>query len=156
MKHKRLLLGVFLGVILASIIIYSDLEYNNYDPNIEYIIENFDKYNNTKISFEGVIEKVNKTNKQITISISRTAYLIKIKIDTITDNMQKGNLVEVLGILNGKYYISAEKILVIEKWKSDLIVIRSLPAIPFALYLFFKTWRFNKKTYRFERRKPDA
>jgi len=156
MKHKRLISGIFLAVILASLILYSGIEYNTYDPSIEYILENFETYNNTKISFSGIIEEVNETNQQITISIPRTPYLIEIKTDTIEDNMQKGNIVEILGVLDGKYHVNAEKILVIERWKSDLVIIRSLPAIPFALYLFFRIWRFNKKTLRFERRDKDA
>ena len=156
MKNKRLISGIFLVAILALLILYSGIEYNNYDPDIEYIFENFETYNNTKISFSGVIEEVNTTNQQITISIPRTPYVIEIKTDTIKDTMQKGNFVEILGILDGKYHVSAEKILVIERWKSDLIIIRSLPAMPFALYLFFRTWRFNKKTFRFERRNKDA
>jgi len=155
-KNKRLISGIFLAAILALLILYSGIEYNNYDPDIEYIFENFETYNNTKISFSGVIEEVNTTNQQITISIPRTPYIIEIKADTIKDTMQKGNFVEILGILDGKCHVSAEKILVIERWKSDLIIIRSLPAIPFALYLFFRTWRFNKKTFRFERRNKDA
>ena len=156
MKNKRLISGIFLVAILASLILYSGLEYNNYDPQIEYILENFETYNNTKISFSGVIEEVNTTNQQITISIPQTTYVMKIKTDTIENTMQKGNLVEILGVLDDKYHVSAEKILVTERWKSDLIIIRSLPAIPFAIYLFFRTWHFNKKTYRFERRNKDA
>ena len=156
MKHKRLILGIFLAIILTLLILYSGLEYNNYDPGIEYILENFETYNNTKISFSGVIEEANTTNHQITISIPRTPYLMEIKTDTIKDTMQKGDIVEILGVLDGKYHVTAEKILVIQQWKYDLIIIRSLPAIPFALYLFFRTRRFNKKTLRFEWRGKDA
>jgi len=156
MKHKRLILGIFLAIILTLLILYSGLEYNNYDPGIEYIFENFETYNNTKISFSGVIEEVNTTNQQITISIPRAPYLMEIKTDTIEDTMQKGDIVEILGVLDGKYHVTAEKILVIQQWKYDLIIIRSLPAIPFALYLFFRKWQFNKKTFRFERRNKDA
>ena len=67
--------------------------------------------------------------------------------------MQKDNIIEILGILDGKYHVSAEKLIVIEKWKSDLVIYRSLPAIPFALYLFFRTWQFDFKTFKFKRRK---
>ena len=156
MKNRRLILGISLVVILILLILYSDLEYNNYNPSIEYIFENFETYNNTTISFGGVIEEINTTNQQITISIPRTPYLVEIKTDTIEDNMQKGDIVEILGVLDGKYHVTAEKILVIQQWKYDLIIIRSLPAIPFALYLFFRKWRFNKKTFRYERRTKDA
>lgn len=156
MKHKRLIIGIFLAVVFTLLMLYSSLEYNNYDPSIDYILDNFETYNNTKISFSGVIEEVNTTNHQITISIPRAPYLMEIKIDTIEDTMQKGDIVEILGVLDGKYHVTAEKILVIQQWKYDLIIIRSLPAIPFALYLFFRTWQFNKKTFRFERRTKDA
>ena len=156
MKNKRFIQGIFLTVILTLLILYSGLEYNNHDPSIEHILENFETYNNTKISFSGVIKEVNTTDQQITISIPQTPYVMKIKTDTIDETMQKGNLVEILGVLDGKYHVNAEKILVIERWKSDLIIIRSLPTIPFALYLFFRTWHFNKKTFRFERRNKDA
>lgn len=156
MKHKRLITGIFLLATLISILTYSGLETNNHDPSIEYILDNFENYKNTQISFKGVIEKVNTTNKQLTISIPRTQYLIEVKTDTITETMKPNNQIEILGILNGKYHVSAEKTLVVEKWKADLVIIRSIPAIPLALYLFFRTWRFNKKTYRFKRRKPNA
>ena len=156
MKNKRIILGIFLTVILTLLILYSGLEYNNHDPSIEYILENFETYNNTKISFSGVIEEVNESNQKITVSIPQTPYVIEIKTDSLKVDMQKGNLVEILGVLDSKYHVKAEKILVIEQWKADLVIVRSLPAIPFALYLFFRTWRFNKKIYRFERRKRDA
>lgn len=156
MKNKRFIQGIFLVIILTLLMLYSGTEYNNYEPSIRYILENFELYNNTRISFSGVIEEVNETNQQITISIRHAPFVIEIKKDTIKDTMQKGNIVEILGVLDGKYHVIAEKILVIEQWKSDLVVIRSLPAIPFALYLFFRIWRFNKKTLRFERRDRDA
>ena len=157
MKNRRLILGIFLAFILTSLILYSGLEYNNYDPGIEYILENFETYNNTKISFTGVIEEVNTTNHQITISIPKSPYYsIEIKTDTMEDNIQKGDIVEILGVLDGKYHVTAEKILISQRWKHDLIYIRSLPAIPFTLYLFFRTWQFNKKTFKFERRTKNA
>ena len=82
MKNKRPLQGILLAVILTLLILYSSLEHNNHDPNIEYILENFETYNNTKLSFTGVIEEVNETNQQIVISILRTPYLMEIKFGT--------------------------------------------------------------------------
>jgi len=46
--------------------------------------------------------------------------------------------------------VKAEKVFVIKKLEYSLIFIRSLPAIPFVLYLFFKKWRFNFKKFIFE------
>lgn len=156
MKYKRLTSGIFLIIVLTLLMVYSGYEYNNQDPDIDYIIKNYEKFNNTRITIKGEIEKINTSKQQITVITPPTPYKIIVETEEITENMQKGNLVEILGILNGKNHVTAEKFLIVERWKSDLIIIRSLPAIPFALYLFFRTWRFNKKTYRFERRKKDA
>ena len=68
----------------------------------------------------------------------------------------KGDAIEITGILDAEKHVTAEKIYILEQWKYNLIYIRSIPAIPFALYLFFTTWRFNKKTLRFERRNNNA
>ena len=70
--------------------------------------------------------------------------------------MQDGDIVEILGILDGKNHVTAQEVLVSEQWKHDLIYIRSIPAIPFALYIFFRRWKFNGETFRFERRVRDA
>ena len=64
-----------------------------------------------------------------------------------------GDKIEIFGTINNKNHISAEKVLITPRWKYDLIFIRSLPAIPFALFLFFRTWKFNRSSFRFERRK---
>ena len=65
---------------------------------------------------------------------------------------QPGDTVEVYGTFTGKNQMTADTLLITEQWKNDLIYLRSLPAIPFALYLFFRAYRFNTTTYRFERR----
>lgn len=74
MKHKRLISGIFLAVILVSLILYSGLEYNNYDPSIEYILENFETYNNAKISFMGEIVEINKTSQKLTLRFTKRLY----------------------------------------------------------------------------------
>lgn len=72
------------------------------------------------------------------------------------DAAQPGDVVEVYGTLSSGTHMTAEKLLISEQWKDDLIYLRSLPAIPFALYLFFRTYRFNPDTRRFERRQKDG
>lgn len=67
-----------------------------------------------------------------------------------------GDTIEVYGTLFDGTHMTADKLLISEKWKDDLIYIRSLPAIPFALYLFFRTYRFNPRSCWFERRKNHA
>lgn len=156
MKYKRLILGIILALILFSLMIYSNLEYNNNDPGIKYILQNFDNFNNTKIFFGGKIIEVNETNHEISILAPVRPWLIKVKLPNSEELPQKGDIVEIYGVLDGKGHVTAEKILVTKQWEYDLIIIRSLPAIPFALFLFFRTWRFNRKKFRFERRTKDA
>ena len=157
MKHKRFILGITLAFLLILLMLYGSLEHDNKDPDIKYMLENFETYNNTKISLTGEIAEINGTSQILTIRLIGPPYiLMEIKVDTIEGNPQKGDIIEILGVLDGKEHVTAEKALISERWKYDLIYIRSIPAIPFALYLFFRTWRFNRKTRRFERRTIDA
>jgi hypothetical protein len=156
MKSKRLIAGIVMTVLLVLLLLYSGLEYNNNDPTIEYILDNVEQFNNTLISFSGTIENINTTNQQIIVSFPTTSETVKVTLTSLPDTIIKGNHVEILGILDDNYHVSAEKIIIRERWKSDLIIIRSLPAIPFVLYLFFRKWQFNKKTCRFEPRDTNA
>jgi hypothetical protein len=70
--------------------------------------------------------------------------------------LKKGDVLDIIGILDGQNHVTAQNIWKNEQWKDDLIYVRSLPAIPFALYLFFKTWKFNPKKIRFYRRNKDT
>ena len=156
MKYKRMVIGSILILILLSLMFYSNLEYNNNDPGLKYILQNFEKFNNTNIFFGGKIEEVNITCHEISILTPVRPWYMRVKLPNDIELPEKGDYLEVYGLLDGKSHVTAEKILVIKPWESYLIVIRSIPAIPFALFLFFRTWRFNMKKFRFELRKKDA
>ena len=158
MVSKKILIGLILLVILFSLFFYSSAEHNKYDPDIEYILENFEKFNNTEVTIGGKIKEINQSGQSIIINVGQPPY-VDIEIDTskIDFEGESGDLVEVLGTIDSPGHVKAKKILVIPEWKNTLIYVRSLPAIPFALYLFFRAWRFNRKKFRFERRrKKDA
>ena len=159
MKHKRLVLGILLTIILIMLMLYSSLEHSNKKFDILYIFENFETYDN-KISMTGEIVEINLTSQILKIDLMEPPYSIKkIKIHNIEFKdyiPKKRDIVEILGTEDEENNVIAEKMLISNRWKHDLIFIRSLPAIPFALFLFFRTWRFNRKTYRFELRKKDA
>lgn len=158
MLSKKLVIGFVLVVILFSLFIYSSIDHDKHDPSIDYKLENFEKFNNTEIKLGGKIKEINLSKKIIIINIGEPPY-IDIEIDTEKINFEGkvGDIVEVLGVLDSPKHVTAKKILVIPDWKNTLIYVRSLPAIPFALYLFFRAWKFNKKKFRFERReKQDA
>jgi len=158
MKHKRVWLGAILLVSLILLMAYSSIEYDNKDPNIiKDVLTNFDKYNNTRISFVAEVREINETSQRIIARIEEPPYtFIQIKTTAIEDSFKVGDIIEVFGVFDGRNHVTAERIWIHEQWKDNLIYLRSIPAIPFVFYLFFRTWRFNKKTFRFERRTEDA
>lgn len=139
--------------------IYSSLEYSKKEFDILYLLENYETQDD-KILFTGEIVEINQTSHIQTIHLSEPPYTLKkVNVQNIEFKdyiPKKGDIVEILGTEDDKDNVIAEKMLISERWKHDLIFIRSLPAIPFALFLFFRVWRFNRKTYRFEKRKQDA
>ena len=96
-------------------------------------------------------------NNSLNIKITEPPYMVmKINYDYLEDTPNKGDLIEIYGVIKNKNHITAEKILLTPQWKHNLIYLRSIPAIPFALYIFFKKWKFNKNTLQFEKRKKNA
>ncbi len=159
MKQNRKILGIILIAILILLMLYSSLEHSKKGFDILYIFEDYETQD-SKILVTGEIVEINHNNETILLRLSEPPYTLKkIKIQNLESLdyiPKKGDIAEIFGIKNEKNNITAEKMLFFERWKHDLIYIRSLPAIPFALYLFFRSWRFNKKTYRFEWRKENA
>ncbi|KYK21456.1 hypothetical protein AYK21_04745 [Thermoplasmatales archaeon SG8-52-2] len=139
--------------------IYSSFEYEKKQFDIFYLVEN-QEIQDSEMIFTGEIKDINLTNKMISLRLSSPPYnLKKIKVENLESldyTPKKGDITEILVNKTEKDNLTAEKILIYERWKHDLIYIRSLPAIPFAIFLFFKAYRFNKKTFRFERRKHNA
>ena len=143
--------------------IYCFQEYDKNNLQIKkykILFESSDQYNNTGISFQASIYWVNKTNHTLRVEIEEKPWRyphITINTGNIDiQNLKKGDLIDVIGILNGKNQMTATKLWLDEPWKADLINLRSLPAIPFVLYLFFRTWKYNTTSWRFERRKKNA
>jgi len=159
MKLKHKILGIILFLILILLMIYSSFEYEKKQYDIFNLFKN-QETQDSEIILTGEIKDINQTNKIILIRLSSPPYnLKKIKVENLESLdyiPKKGDIAEILVNETQKDNITAEKILIYERWKHDLIYIRSLPAIPFALFLFFRSYRFNKKTFRFERRKHNA
>jgi len=163
MKHKRIILGLFAIFLLITLMLYCFQEYDKNNPHIKkykLIFENTENYNNIEISFHAKIITVNKTNQTLHVSIQEEPYtypIVQINTGNLDiQNLKKGDLIDIIGILHGKNQMTATKIWLNEPWKTDLIYLRSLLAVPFVLYLFFRTWKFNTTAWRFERRKKDA
>ncbi|MEA2055064.1 MAG: hypothetical protein U9O96_08195 [Candidatus Thermoplasmatota archaeon] len=134
-------------IILFLLMAYSLVEHDKKDPDMDYILKNFEKYNNTEVSFGGKVVEAN--NGEIEICLTEPPYN-SLTIGTKNISLKKGDIVEVTGVLDGKGHVTAKKIMVSSSWKSSLIFIRSLPAIPFAIYFLFRNWKFNFKKFMFE------
>ena len=163
MKHKRIILGLFTLFLLITSMVYAYQNSENNDPQIKkykQIFENPETYNNTKISFKAEILAIDQINQTIRVFIQEKPYTypsVEINTGNFTiQNLQKGDLVDIISILHGKNRMTATNLWINEPWKDNLIYLRSLSAIPFVLYLFLRTWGLNKTTWRFERRKKNA
>jgi hypothetical protein len=157
MKHQRLILGSILILLLLCIMLYYNLDHNNHEVSNYYIVKHFEEFTTTKVKLTGEVTNVDITNNTLLIEVypSPDGIVLVNTTEPLT-TAQPGDSVEVYGTFTAKNQMTAEKLLIFEQWKDNLIYLRSLPAIPFALYLFFRTYRFNTETYRFERRKKDA
>ena len=145
-----------LTFLLSSIVIYYNLERENIEPNIVDMIKNYNNYKNSSILVSGEILKINISEKIMIIRPGNSPNSeIEIDFDKINIKAEKGDIAEIYGIYDGKYHITAKKINISPRWKYDLIYIRSIPAIPFVIYLFFRKWRFNFKKLIFERREKN-
>jgi len=149
----RKTVAMLLLLTLLSLMAYSSLEHDEKDPDIDYILANYEKFEGEEVHFGGKVVEVNGTDVKIKLMEPPYDYLdVTIK----NASVEKGDIVEILGILDGERHVTAEKVLISKSWKYSLIFIRSLPAIPFALYLFFKNWKFNSKKFMFEERMKNA
>ncbi len=154
MKHQRLIIAVIVSVLLISLILYQVTYQDIYDPDIEYIFAHIEDYSNTSIAFTGEIIEADAMQQHIIVAVGPPPLLLTVTLPSHTDEVAVGDIVEISGILHNRSHVTAQQLVHFERWKFDLIYIRSLPAIPFVLYLFFRTWRFDLKTFYFQRRRP--
>ena len=143
----RRIVAVISVVALLSLMTYSYIEHDKKDPDMDYILANPEKFEGKEIDFCGRAEEIEPSF--IKLRLMEAPYTC-INVTGIHSGIKKGDVVEVLGTLKGVDEVKAEKVFVIKKLEYSLIFIRSLPAIPFVLYLFFKKWRFNFKKFMFE------
>jgi len=106
---------------------------------------------------DGEVQNVDRTNNTLLLQVSWSrGDVMWVHTTEPLTTAQPGDTVEVYGTLSNGTHMTADTLLISEQWKDDLIYIRSLPAIPFALYLFFRTYRFNPTKRWFERRQKHA
>ena len=157
MKNKFLLIFP-LVILLILLLLYSHLEFTDNDyPNGGYLFEQYQRFNNTEICFRAQIYEINQTNHTILATLVDYPHsFVEITTQSIDPQLKKEDTIFVVGVLKGEKTVSANKILVKGLMEDAIIFISSIPAIPFVLYLFFRTWRFNRRTFSFERREKHA
>lgn len=151
MYQKRFTFGLILVILLIGLMLYYSIDHNNHNPDPQYILDHYEDYFTTKVVFTGEVEKIILINNTLLIHVTSTSERILIST-TEPLKTQQGDMIEVYGNFTSRTRMTTENLLINSRLGYDLIFIRSLPAIPFALYLFFRTYRFNPTTYRFERR----
>ncbi len=163
MKHKRFILGLLLLSFLLISMIYSYQNHQSNDPQTKKYTQFFEHtqtYNNTELSFKAEVLSIDNTNHTLRVFIQEKPYTYPQVIldmgDLDIQSLQKGDLLDVIATTHRTHPLTVTKLWVDEPWQDMLIILRSLPAIPFVLYLFFRTWRFDTSTWRFERRKKHA
>ena len=83
MLSKRLVIGFVLVIILFSLFIYSSIGHERYDPDFDYKIENFEKFNNTEVTVGGKIKEINLSKEMITIWKPLWEFLLPRTVGTI-------------------------------------------------------------------------
>lgn len=145
-------------MLLVLLLFYSSVVFTQYDyTNSNFPFDNHQRFNNTEITFRAKIIEIYPTNLTVLTSLIDYPHtVIEIKTLARDYHLQNDDVIFVVGILKKEKTVFAEKILVKGLWEDTLIYVISIPAIPFVLYLFFRTWRFNRKTFTFEWRQKDA
>jgi hypothetical protein len=157
MRHQRLVLGFILLLLLTLLMVYYHIDHNNHIPDAQYILDHYGQFTTTNVVLDGIVTQVDTAHHTLLLQVTSSPEN-KILVSTTTplDATQPGDRVELYGNFTNRTNMVAENLLIYEQWNYNLIFLRSLPAIPFVLFLFFSTYRFNSETRRFERRKPHA
>ena len=158
MEKTKFMCIVLLLTLLVLLLLYGHFEFNKNDyPDSGFLFENYQMFNNTEITFDASIREINTNNQTILAVIGDPPYfVVKIQTKTLESHLQEEDVIFVVGFITGNRTMTAEKIFVREAWNDYVIFLSSIPAIPYVLYLFFRTWRFNKKAFSFERRQKNA
>jgi len=153
MKHTRLILGSLLILLLFTLMLYYSIDRHNHEPSTYYILSHYEEFTTTNVQLNGVVHNVDSTNNTLLVRVD-VSFKDGILVST-TEPLQTvhpGDQIELYGHFTSRNHLTAEKLLIYEQWNYTLIFIRSLLGVPFVMYLFFRSYRFNPDTWRFERR----
>jgi hypothetical protein len=157
MKQKRLILGILLILLLFTLMLYYSVDRHTYEPSTYYILTHYEEFTTTNVQLDGVVQNVDTTNNTLLVRVDGS-FKDGILVSTTepVQTVHLGDRIELYGHFTSPNHLTAEKLLIYEQWNYHLIFIRSLLGVPFVVYLFFRSYRFNPDTWRFERRQKHA
>ena len=162
MRRTRLILGL-VAVVLLLFMVYSFLEYDAHNPQIkeyEQFFETPTLFNNTELSFSAEVLAVDSMNHTMQVSLQVKPYAsppVALSAgDFDVHVLKKGDRIDGSGVFHGDGSITATRLWVIGPWETAMVYVRSLLAVPFVVFLFFRTWEWKSSVWRFERRKRHA
>jgi hypothetical protein len=130
---SRAIIALTLLLILFLLCAYhqTNYKYHREYPSVKMIVGDYEN----SATFQ-LLEKYD--GKTVTFTVLRS----NVDVDI-------GDKVEVLGTLNPDYQISAEKIIVLKRWKYVFIFIRSFIALIFLVFVFMRNWKFDFNHIKF-------
>ncbi|MCD6473538.1 MAG: hypothetical protein J7K47_01320 [Thermoplasmata archaeon] len=125
----KLAMAAFSASMLLLLTAYSYIEHDEKDPDMAYIMKNFEKFEGKKVDFAGRFASFNGSAARLKL-MEPPYCIVNVTGKILNTSLHKGD-VEVLGRMQEPHKIEAEKIHVIKRFEYSLIFFRSLPAIPF-------------------------
>lgn len=145
-RMKRLVIGTVFLLILLSLCTYhwQYCDLHELPENEDVVGSN---YTGDRVSLFGVVS--GEDNFSIVIEHGSKSRQITVLSSSEVNN---GDRVEVLGIMQSANIVDTEEIIVYDKWSYNSIFIRSAFAIPILAVVFFSYWSFSLREFRFRRR----
>ncbi|MDI6886178.1 MAG: hypothetical protein QMD22_07550 [archaeon] len=125
--------------------------YHREYPSVKNMVSDYSKYIGETASISGEVVGVPSTTFQLLERYDDKNAIFTVLPDSNVD-VDIGDKVEVLGSLGPDYQISAEKIIVLKRWKYEFTFIRSLIALILLVFIFLRNWKFDFKLKLFRKK----
>lgn len=147
---KRIISLLILFLILVGLCIYY---YDNFMAHQEYpslgvVVNNYPEGN--MVSVSGTVTETFDNGFYMQDNYQGKTVTFKVYTDS---KVRLGDKSQVLGVLGSDYQITPSKMIIIEKWSYDFLLLRSLIALFFLVFIFNRYWRFDFTNYEFVRRR---
>ena len=147
MDLKRITAGSLLVLLLLSLCVYY---YHYHGDNLKYpstaAVESYYPEGST-IFVSGTATKVNKDGFYLLDNSGSIEYRI-----ISGKHVKPGDNVQLIGILGPSYTIKSTRAMVETSGGYAFIILRSALALIVFIFIFFRYWKFNFRTFEFTRR----